>query len=128
VSEPGRTSRIAQLTIDVENVAVMSEFWSLALGYRAVPDEGRSVHLVPPDDAGSDLPTIWLQPVPSFKTGKNRCHPDLEAADPAGEVERLIALGAKRIDIGQTGDEGFVVLADPEGNEFCVLGVKREGR
>jgi hypothetical protein len=49
------------------------------------------------------------------------CHPDLEADDPEAEVARLVALGASHVDVGQTGDEGFVVLIDPEGNEFCVL-------
>jgi glyoxalase superfamily protein len=48
---------------------------------------------------------------------------DLKADEPAAEVERLISLGARRTDVGQTGCEGFEVLADPEGNEFCVLGV-----
>jgi hypothetical protein len=120
------TSRIAQLTLDVVDVDVMSTFWSEALGYRIVPDEGRSIELVPPDDADGDLPTMWLQPVPQHKAGKNRCHPDLESDEPAAEVERLVALGATRADVGQTGDEGFVVLADPEGNEFCVLGAKAD--
>ena len=57
------------------------------------------------------------------KTGKNRDHPDLVAADGAveAEVARLLALGANRADVGQKGDEGFTVLADPEGNEFCLL-------
>jgi len=114
------TTRIAQLTLDVVDVDAMATFWSEALGYRVVPDEGRSLHLVPADDARPDLPTMWLQPVSERKTRKNRCHPDLEADDPDAEVERLVALGATRTDVGQTGEEGFVVLADPEGNEFCV--------
>ena len=115
------TCRIAQLTLDVIDPVKMSEFWSLALGYRVVPDEGRSIHLVPPDDASAALPTMWLQPVDDAKDRKNRCHPDLDATDPAAEVERLIALGAQHADVGQTGTESFVVLTDPEGNEFCVL-------
>jgi len=115
------TSRIAQLTLDVVDVERMATFWSEALGYRTVPDEGRSLHLVPADDAGAALPTMWLQPVSDHKTRKNRCHPDLEADDPAAEVDRLVALGATRADVGQTGEENFVVLADPEGNEFCLL-------
>jgi hypothetical protein len=106
------TSRIAQLTLDVVDPVKMSEFWSLALGYRAVPDEGRSIHLVPPDDGAENAPTMWLQPVDEAKQRKNRCHPDLEADDPAGEVKRLLALGASHADVGQTGDEGFVVLGD----------------
>ena len=119
------TCRIAQLTLDVADVGRMSEFWSLALGYRVVPDEGRSVHLVPPDDAGFDRPTMWLQPVDDVERRKNRCHPDLDAEDPAAEVTRLLELGAAHADVGQRGDEGFVVLRDPEGNEFCVLGADR---
>ena len=115
------TARIAQLTLDVIDPVKMAEFWSLALGYRVVPDEGRSIHLVPPDDETAGAPTMWLQPVGEPKQRKNRCHPDLEAADPPREVERLIALGARRGDVGQVGDEGFVVLVDPENNEFCVL-------
>ncbi|WP_213002407.1 VOC family protein [Winogradskya consettensis] len=57
------------------------------------------------------------------KTGKNRNHPDLIAADGdiETEVARLLALGATRADVGQNGDEGFTVLAGPEGNEFCLL-------
>jgi hypothetical protein len=120
------TCRISQLTFDVIDPVTMSEFWSLALGYRAVPDEGRSIHLVPPDDEAVGSPTIWLQPVDQPKDRKNRCHPDLEAADPVDEIERLIELGASHADIGQTGREGFVVLLDPEGNEFCVLDPKRD--
>jgi hypothetical protein len=120
------TCRIAQLTLDVVDAAKMSEFWSLALGYRAIPDDGRSIHLVPPDDANSDLPTMWLQPVDARKHNKNRCHPDLEAEDPTAEVNRLLALGASHADVGQTGRETFVVLLDPEENEFCVLGANLE--
>jgi catechol 2,3-dioxygenase-like lactoylglutathione lyase family enzyme len=115
------TTRIAQLTLDVIDPAKMAEFWSLALGYRVVPDDGQSIHLVPPDDEDAAAPTMWLQPVDEPKLRKNRCHPDLEATDPQQEVERLIALGASHAEIGQTGHEGFVVLVDPEGNEFCVL-------
>ncbi|MGW3789477.1 VOC family protein [Micromonospora chokoriensis] len=56
------------------------------------------------------------------QAGKNRLHLDLVAdTDPRAEVRRLVDLGARRIDVGQTGAEGFTVLADPEGNEFCVL-------
>jgi hypothetical protein len=62
-------------------------------------------------------------PVTGPKTVKNRVHLDLttSAADRDKEIERLIALGARRVDIGQTGNESWTVLADPEGNEFCVI-------
>jgi hypothetical protein len=62
-------------------------------------------------------------PSPDDKISKNRVHLDLttEAVDRDAEITRLIALGAQRVDIGQTGGESWVVLADPEGNEFCVV-------
>jgi catechol 2,3-dioxygenase-like lactoylglutathione lyase family enzyme len=113
--------RLAQITLDVIDPVRMSEFWSLALGYRVVADEGRSLLLVPPDDVDAAAPTMWLQPVDEPKQRKNRCHPDLEAPDPDEAVERLIALGARRADVGQSIRQGSVVLVDPEGNEFCVL-------
>jgi hypothetical protein len=119
------TSRIAQLTLDVVDVDRMAKFWAEALAYRAERDEGDSVHLLPPGGRHAGPPTMWLQPVAEFKDRKNRCHPDLTAVDPAAEVLRLLAIGASRVDVGQTGHEGFVVLADPEGNEFCILGANR---
>ena len=116
-------SRIAQWTLDVQDVDVMARFWSEALGYRAVrDDDGRSIHLHPPEGAGRLALTVWLQASAGPKVGKNRDHPDL-ACQGGGEAEadRLVALGATRIDVGQPADAGFIVLADPEGNEFCVL-------
>jgi hypothetical protein len=66
---------------------------------------------------------ICFMPVTDPKTVKNRVHLDLttSATDRDKEIERLIALGARRVDIGQTGNESWTVLADPEGNEFCVI-------
>ena len=115
------TSRFAQWTLDVHDVDEMARFWSAALGYDIDRDgdgDG-SVHLRP---AGGGL-SVWLQPTDVVKTDKNRNHPDLVAADGdvEAEVGRLLALGASRADVGQQGDEGFTVLADPEGNEFCLL-------
>jgi predicted enzyme related to lactoylglutathione lyase len=104
--------------VDVER---MAEFWSSVLGYEAERDEGDSIHLAPPSGNG---PTMWLQPTNDFKRDKLRCHMDLRADDPTAEVERILSLGARRADVGQTGREGFEVLVDPEGNEFCVLGVR----
>ena len=116
-------SRFEQWTLDVHDVDLMAGFWSRALGYTIDPDEdGGGAHLRPPAGGAGQL-SVWLQPTTADKRGKNRDHPDLVAAD--GEVEaeirRLIALGASHADVGQKGDEGFVVLADPEGNEFCLL-------
>jgi catechol 2,3-dioxygenase-like lactoylglutathione lyase family enzyme len=116
-------SRIAQWTLDVQDTDVMSDFWSRALGYRVERRDDGSAHLYPPDDAAPDVLTIWLQHSAGPKRDKLRSHLDLVAAngDVDAEVERLVGLGARRADVGQTGTEGFVVLADPEGNEFCVL-------
>jgi Glyoxalase-like domain len=118
------TSRLIQWTLDVHDADVMADFWSQALGYdrRRVGEDG-SVSLLPPRGAPPEVPTLWLQNCAEGKDAKNRNHPDLRPidGDVEAEVARLIELGARRVDVGQTGDEGFVVLADPEGNEFCVL-------
>ena len=114
------SSRIAQCTLDVVDVELMAGFWSAALGYRIDRSEG-TVHLRSPDDRA---PSMWLQPVDSADREKLRCHLDLAAEDPVDEVDRLLSLGARRTDVGQTGHENFEVLVDPEGNEFCVLGVR----
>jgi hypothetical protein len=67
------------------------------------------------------MPTTDTKPV------KNRVHLDLTARadEREGEIERMIALGARPVDVGQTGDESWIVLADPEGNEFCIVRPKR---
>jgi catechol 2,3-dioxygenase-like lactoylglutathione lyase family enzyme len=123
------TVRFAQWTLDVQDVERMATFWSAALGYDEVRrGEDGAAKLYPPAGAPPDVPPLWLQNSGGPKHGKNRCHPDLRPADGDvdKEVARLLELGARHVDIGQTGDEAFVVLADPEGNEFCVL--KREPR
>jgi hypothetical protein len=113
------TSRLAQWTLDARDVGRMAEFWAAVLGYDVdPPGADGGVHLRPP---GGGEPTVWLQPGGGPKTGKNRNHPDLRARDAAAEVARVLGLGATRADVGQRGDEGFTVLRDPEGNEFCIL-------
>ena len=112
------TSRIAQWTLDVQDVGRMAEFWSRVLGYDVDVEQDGVTHLRP--RAGGE-PSVWLQPSAGPKRGKNRNHLDLRTPDVESEVERVLALGATRADVGQAGTEGFVVLADPEGNEFCIL-------
>ncbi len=76
----------------------------------------------PVDDSGDGrVPDLLFLRVPEGKPGKNRLHIDLRPDDQAAEVARLTELGARRIDIGQRPDVTWVVMADPEGNEFCVL-------
>jgi catechol 2,3-dioxygenase-like lactoylglutathione lyase family enzyme len=117
--------RIVQWTLDVQDVDVMSAFWSGALGYRVEPGKDGSAMLYPPDDAAPDVPTVYLQPSAGPKRDKLRADLDLDLVavgrDAEAEVDRLVRLGALHTDVGQAGTEGFVVLADPEGNEFCLL-------
>jgi hypothetical protein len=121
-------SRFAQWTLDVRDVEVMIGFWSRALGFDVRRGDDGSAKLYPPACAPADVPTLWLQRTDTPKNDKNRYHPDLRPADGGvdAEVRRLIDLGARHVDVGQNGDEQFVVLADPEDNEFCVL--RREPR
>jgi hypothetical protein len=116
-------NRFTELCIDCHDHALLGAFWSQVLGY-AVTDRSDGpddfyVQLQGPDGAG---PTILVVRTPDQKMTKNRLHIDVNATDrsQAEEVERIIALGATRADIGQ-GEPSWVVLADPEGNEFCVL-------
>jgi len=115
-------STFRQWTVDVVDVEKMAVFWSQVLDYRIEPGDDGDAHLRPSDDQPGML-SVWLQPTDRIKDGKNRNHPDLvvDGNDVDREVERLLHLGATRADVGQTGREGFVVLADPEGNEFCLL-------
>jgi hypothetical protein len=117
------TSRFRQWTLDVHDLEVMVTFWSQALGYDIEAGDQGDAHLRPPPGSPPEALSVWLQPTNAAKRDKNRNHPDLVAVDgdTGAEVERLLALGATRADVGQTGREGFVVLADPEGNEFCLL-------
>src|SRR5687767_13735300 len=117
------TARIAQWTLDVHDAPRMAEFWAAALGYRIDLDHDGGVKLYPPDGAGPDVLAIWLQVVGEPKRDKVRGHLDLRPVDGdvEAEVERLEGLGARRADVGQPDPAPFVVLADPEGNEFCVL-------
>lgn len=110
------TLRLTEIGVDARDTAGLAAWWSAALGWPAEPadDEGEWLLRAP---AGPD----WLfLPVPEAKAVKNRIHFDFTPADQAAEIERLLALGARRVDIGQ-GEQSWVVLADPEGNEFCVL-------
>jgi len=118
-------SRFGQWTLDVHDVDRMATFWSQVLGYRVERHRTGDAHLWPPDGVGM---SVWLQPTDVPKKEKNRNHPDLiidgggvDGGAVDAEVARLVALGATHADVGQRGDEGFVVLADPEGNEFCLL-------
>ncbi|GAA2149716.1 VOC family protein [Nocardioides koreensis] len=113
-------SRIAVIAIDAVRPELVAEFWCEVLGWRVVADDGEVVSIGPAD---STWPTIDIAAVPEGKVVKNRLHLDLRAdgATTQQELQRLLALGARRTEVGQAPDSSWVVLADPEGNEFCLL-------
>lgn len=112
--------RFSELVVDAHDVEKMADFWAAVLGWVRVGDDGGDIEIGDPSGA---LPTLLFQRVPEGKTVKNRLHLDVSPAgdtDQAAELERLIGLGARHLDIGQ-GDVTWFVLEDPEGNEFCLL-------
>ena len=114
------TSRIATLTIDAVQPQVVARFWCEVLGWQVIEEDDAGVGIAPVDGA---WPTIDVMQVPELKTVKNRLHLDLRADGglTADELARLERLGARRVDVGQDPDVSWAVLADPEGNEFCLL-------
>ena len=128
-----------QVTFDAADPTALGRFWATALGYVeqppptgfdswdafldsiGVPPDQRDTRyaIVDPDGAG---PRFFFQQVPEGKTAKNRVHLDLTTdGDPGAEVDRLVGLGAKRLAEQDDGGARWTVLADPEGNEFCVM-------
>lgn len=114
---------VSHLTIDCADPAALARWWREVLGWSYTwepADDDDEIGIEPADGRG----TGWLfLKVPDVKTGKNRLHADLRppnGSDQATELERLLSLGATRVDIGQ-GEVPWHVLADPEGNEFCLL-------
>lgn len=114
--------RIGCLTIDATDCVSLGRFWAEALDWVIVEEKERAVYLVPRSRVGDEsAPGLLLFHSPDAKTTKNRVHLDLRPDDQADEVARLESLGARRVDIGQAASDPWVVMADPEGNEFCVL-------
>ncbi len=135
-------STFTELAIDCADPDSLARFWCEVLGYEVLGIDDEGVVTIGPDDGvvtigpplardggnrpGPVPPTLAFAPVPEGKTVKNRLHMDLSPTDREQdeEVRRLLDLGARRVDVGQ-GDVSWVVLADPEGNEFCVLAPRR---
>jgi predicted enzyme related to lactoylglutathione lyase len=115
--------RVQCLCVDCEDPSGLASFWESVLGWRRTYDSPGEVALEPPAGSREDgvVPDLLFLQVPESKSIKNRLHLDLRPDDQGAEVARVIALGARRVDVGQSGDVGWVVLADPEGNEFCIL-------
>ncbi|MFD9129192.1 VOC family protein [Kitasatospora sp. NPDC059571] len=117
--------RISELVIDAADPELLAGFWSGVLGYVELGREDDGSIEIGPADAGfgGPQPTLVISPSSDPRSGKLRLHIDVSATDrdQDAELERLLALGARPADVGQTGQESWHVLADPEGNEFCLL-------
>ncbi len=113
------------ICIDSTDPSRVATFWQEALGWRRTYDSPDEIALEPPAGSPEDgvSPDILVLRVPEEKSVKNRLHIDLRPDDQAAEVTRLETLGARRVSVGQGDDATWVVLADPGGNEFCVLRV-----
>ena len=111
------------ICVDSQRPSELASFWEAALGWRRTYELPEEVVLEPPEGSPEDgvSPDLLFLKVPEGKSVKNRLHIDLRPDDQAAEVARLEKLGAKRVDVGQSDDVTWVVLADPDGNEFCVL-------
>lgn len=107
-----------QTIVDARDPRALGLWWRDALGWVVVNDDPDEFEIRPTADR---LPGLLFVPVSAQKATKNRLHLDFRPDDRDAEVERLLALGATRADVGQ-GEQTWIVLEDPEGNEFCVLG------
>ncbi|WP_432936468.1 VOC family protein [Kribbella sp. CA-253562] len=114
--------RIGALIVDSRDPGRLARFWAEALDWVISHDEDPEWVVEPPEGSREDcvVPDLLFIKVPEPKTGKNRLHFDVRPEDQAAEVARLEALGATRVEVGQGDDRAWIVMADPEGNEFCV--------
>jgi predicted enzyme related to lactoylglutathione lyase len=112
--------RLHHVVIDTHDLPGLARFWTQALGWRVLSERDQEIVIGPDENAPVG---ICFMPVTDVKTVKNRVHLDLTTSvvDRDAEISRLLTLGARRVDIGQTGQESWTVLADPEGNELCVV-------
>jgi catechol 2,3-dioxygenase-like lactoylglutathione lyase family enzyme len=116
--------RISELVIDCVDMEKLAAFWSEVLGYVELGREEDEIEIGPPGVGfGGPQPTLIFSPTTDPRPAKLRLHIDVNPTDrdQEAELERLLSLGARKADIGQTGEESWHVLEDPEGNEFCLL-------
>ncbi len=116
----GMPVRLHHIVADAHDLPGLARFWMRALGWKVLSERENEIVIGTDENAPVGM---CFMPVTDPETVKNRMHLDLtsSAADRDQEIDRLLALGARRVDIGQTGAESWTVLADPEGNEFCVV-------
>jgi predicted enzyme related to lactoylglutathione lyase len=112
--------RLHHIVIDAHDLPMLARFWTQALGWKVLSEREHEIVIGTDENAPVG---ICFMPVTDQKIVKNRVHLDIttEAQDRDREIDRLLGLGAHRVDVGQTGKESWTVLADPEGNEFCVI-------
>ena len=115
--------RFTELVIDCHDPEALAGFWAAVLDYRVLSSEADEVEIGPAAGFGGPAPTLVFGRVSEPKTGKLRLHIDVSPTDrdQDDELQRLLDLGARPADVGQTGEETWHVLQDPEGNEFCLL-------
>jgi predicted enzyme related to lactoylglutathione lyase len=109
---------VRNVVIDVNYLEDMTAFWQAITGYDVDAKDDASVRLIDPSGAG---PALYLQKVPELRTTKNRLHLDLAAADLEAAAAEAQALGARRLRTFTEPGDAWIVLVDPEGNEFCVV-------
>jgi hypothetical protein len=116
-------SRISELVLKCRDPEVLARFWCDVLDYVVLGTEPDGLEIGPREGFGGPQPTIILSRSDEPRIGRLRLHIDINATDRGqdAELERLLAAGAVPADVGQTGEEPWHVLADPEGNEFCLL-------
>ena len=125
--------RIGELVLGCREPEMLARFWCEVLGFVELDreeDDGvvEMVEIGPHDGWGGPQPTIILSRRDELESGSSRLHIDINATDrdQEAELERLLKLGARPADVGQTGEEGWHVLSDPEGNVFCLLKARLE--
>ena len=116
-------SRITELVLLCREPEVLARFWCEVLDFVELGREGDDIEIGPREGSGGAQPTLILSRSDQPRQGQLRLHIDVNPTDrdQEAELERLLAIGAVPKDIGQTGEESWHVLADPEGNEFCLL-------
>lgn len=120
---PSMACRIGELVLECRDPEALARFWCEVLDFVVLDREEGAVEIGPREGFGGPQPTIVLSHNRSPRPGRSRLHIDVSPTDrdQDAELERLLKLGARPADVGQTGEESWHVLADPEGNEFCLL-------
>jgi catechol 2,3-dioxygenase-like lactoylglutathione lyase family enzyme len=116
--------RFTELVVDSRDPEQLAAFWAAVLDYRELSrDDDGAIEIGPEAGFGGAAPTLLFAPVADPTPGKVRLHVDVNPTDrdQDAELQRLLGLGATPADVGQSGSESWLVLADPEGNEFCLL-------